>query len=312
MTMTAASVPPLFKSRDGEARFMSAYAAVLREWPVAYEEIDLPTCLGKTHVIASGPQGARAVVLLPSMAGTATLWRPNVAALSELYRTNAVDVIGQVGKSVPNRRIRNRQEFADWFVDLLDALGVRRASIVGSSYGGFLAMNQASLTPDRVERVILISPAGTFVGGLAWVFLRAMLKRMLTRKKRREITDLLGKGARLDPSDAAWGALMSVTLSESARPNLVPAIVFSKAELEAIKAPTLLLIGDKEVLYKPSRTLKRAMKRMPGLSGAIVPNAHHLAALARPHDVNRRILRFLQADESTSVGAPRSVGVAAQ
>jgi hypothetical protein len=33
---------------------------------------------------------------------------------------------------------------------------------------------------------------------------------------------------------------------------------------------------------------------MPRLSGAIVPNAHHLAAIAQPDDVNERIVRFLQ------------------
>jgi hypothetical protein len=37
---------------------------------------------------------AVSLFLLPSMAGSATLWRPNVAALSQAYRTYAVDVIG--------------------------------------------------------------------------------------------------------------------------------------------------------------------------------------------------------------------------
>lgn len=287
---------PLFKSPEGEARFMDAYDAVLRAWPVPYQELDLPTRLGSTHVIASGAHSAPPLLLLPSMAGTATLWRPNVAALSAHYRTYAVDTIGQVGKSAPARRIRDRQECAEWLGDLLDALDVRRTAIVGSSYGGFLAMNQALLTPDRVDRVVLISPAGTFVGGLVWVFLRARLKRFLTGDKRpRGITDLLGEGARLDPSDAAWGALMAVTLSDSARPNLVSPRVFSKSELAANRVFTLLLIGEHELLYEPEATLQLALERMPGLSGAIISGAHHLAALACPHDVNERILRFLGA-----------------
>jgi pimeloyl-ACP methyl ester carboxylesterase len=290
------AVLPLFKSREGEARFMDAYDAVLRAWPVPYQELDLPTRLGRTHVIASGAPSAPPLLLLPSMAGTATLWRPNMAALSPHYRTYAVDTIGQVGKSAAARRIRDRQECADWLVDLLDALDIRRTAIVGSSYGGFLAMNQALLTADRVDRVVLISPAGTFVGGLVWVFLRARLKRLLTGDKRpRGITDLLGEGAQLDPSDAAWGALMAVTLSDSARPNLVTPRVFSKSELAANRIPMLLLIGEHELLYEPQATLRLAMARLPGLAGAIIPNAHHLAALACPDDVNRRILKFLQA-----------------
>jgi pimeloyl-ACP methyl ester carboxylesterase len=154
----------LFKSNKGRIRYLEAYDAVLRDWPVPYEELDVPTRFGDTHVIASGEQEAPPLVLLPSLAGSATLWRPNVEGLSTHFRTYAVDVIGQVGKSVPTRRIENRQDCADWLVDVLDALDIPRTSIVGSSYGAFLALNQASLTPERVDRVILISPAGTFVG----------------------------------------------------------------------------------------------------------------------------------------------------
>jgi len=33
---------------------------------------------------------------------------------------------------------------------------------------------------------------------------------------------------------------------------------------------------------------------MPGLEGEIVPNAHHIAAMAKPDEVNERIIQFLQ------------------
>lgn len=298
MTEDRSNALRTFKSEAGKVRYMAAYDAVIREWPVACEELDLPTRFGVTHVIASGPAPAPVVMLLPSLAASATLWRPNVAALSAHYRTYAVDVIGQVGKSVPTRRLKSRRELADWLGDLLDALGVRRASIVGASYGGFLALNQASLTPERVESVVLISPAGTFVG-LPWkLYYRALIKgpilRLLRPKRVRDITDLLGKDARLAPEDARWRELMSVTMSVSAVPNTVRPTVFSNAELAAIRAPSLLLIGENEPLYEPHATLKKAMERMPGLSGAVVSNAHHLAALARPDDVNERVVRFLR------------------
>jgi pimeloyl-ACP methyl ester carboxylesterase len=70
--------------------------------------------------------------------------------------------------------------------------------------------------------------------------------------------------------------------------------VLDDHELAAVKAPTLLLIGEHEQLYAPS-TLALAQRRMPGLTGAVIADAHHLAALAQPEDVNRRILEFLGA-----------------
>jgi len=130
MTETAAAFPR-FKTEAGRARYLAAYDAALADWPVPHEALDVPTRLGPTHVVASGPTDAPALVLLPSFAGSAVVWRLNVAGLSQSYRTYAVDVIGQPGKSLARRRIRNRREFAGWLIDLLDGLGVQRASIVG-------------------------------------------------------------------------------------------------------------------------------------------------------------------------------------
>src|SRR5258706_10140632 len=103
---------PGFKSEAGRARYASAYDAGLRDWPVAYEAIDVPTRLGTTHVIASGAPTAPPLVLLSSFAGAATVWRRNVATLSAHFRIYAVDVIGQPGKSVASRRLRSRRDYA--------------------------------------------------------------------------------------------------------------------------------------------------------------------------------------------------------
>jgi pimeloyl-ACP methyl ester carboxylesterase len=62
-----------------------------------------------------------------------------------------------------------------------------------------------------------------------------------------------------------------------------------------VKVPVLLLIGEHEQLYAPAATLALAQRRMPGITGAVIADAHHLAALAQPDDVNRRILAFLKA-----------------
>jgi pimeloyl-ACP methyl ester carboxylesterase len=289
----------MFKSDAARTRYMAAYDAMLRDWPVAYEELDLPTRLGTTHVIASGPLDAPPLVMLPCWQGTATVWRPNVEGLSQHFRIYAVDVIGQPGKSVANRRIRSRRDYADWFTDLLDGLGVQRTSIVGNSYGGFLALSQASLTPERVDRVVLISPSGTFVSYI-WKHLYVMLRMgfwQLTRNKHgADVFSFFFRNIQFDPRDAGWLALMALAVSESRMRDasgIVPT-VFAKAELRGIRARTLMLVGDEEVIYEPYATLRRARDRMPGLEGDIVANAHHIAAMAKPDDINARIKQFLQ------------------
>jgi pimeloyl-ACP methyl ester carboxylesterase len=289
---------PRFRSDESRARFMAAYDAALKAWPISYEELDVPTRLGATHVIVSGPVDAPPLVLLPSFAGTALVWRLNVATLSQRFRLYAVDVIGQPGKSECPRRIRNRREFAGWFVDLLGQLGVERTSIVGCSFGAFLALNQAVETPERVDRVVLISPAGTFASQW-WKLTYAMrvkapllrLARRLSRNRRKP--SLASLGPRALPRDRQWAALIGATMAEAPKVSVINASVFTARQLRRIRSRCLLLIGARETLYDPAAMLKLARARMPQLETALVPDADHIAAMAQPDDVGDRILRFL-------------------
>jgi pimeloyl-ACP methyl ester carboxylesterase len=291
---------PAFKSPEGRARFLAAYDAALAQWPVAYEVLEVPTRLGLTQLVASGPPDGAPLLLLPSFAGTATVWRLNVEALSRRYRTFAIDVIGQPGKSLAERPLKDRRDYADWLSDLMDGLGVARASMVGCSFGGFLALSQAVMAPQRVDKVVAISPVGVF-GSQYWKLIWAMRVRAPLRRLRRRLggkapapsmTDLV----RRPPRDGLWGALMAVTMAETPQVSVINASAFDRRELKAIRAPVLLLIGEHETLYAPAATLALARSRVRGLTGAVVADADHIAAMAQPDDVDGRILAFLGGD----------------
>jgi len=296
MSPSATDRFPKFKTEEGRARVLAAYDAALATWPVAYEQIDVPTHVGSTHVIASGAWDAPALVLLPSFAGTALAWRLNVEGLSRRFRVYAIDIIGQPGKSLAIRRLRDRRDYARWLAEVLDGLGVARAAVVGCSFGGFLALSQAILTPERVDKVVMIGPAGSFVG-LSWRLALAMRTAPLRRRIRRWLGDRrapdIASVVPRPPRDSAWRSLIGVIMAETAKVSIINVPVFSPRELKRVRAPVLLLIGEEEQLYRPEPTLRLAMERLPGLQGAVVPGADHLAAMARPDDVNRRILDFL-------------------
>jgi pimeloyl-ACP methyl ester carboxylesterase len=301
MSKPAPSAPAFFKDDAAKARYMAAYDAVLAKWPAPYESLMVPTDLGPTHVIASGSVDAPPLILLHAAMATGVVWRPNVEALGRRFRVYAVDVIGQGGRSVATRKVRDRQDFADWMNALFDGLGIEKASIVGNSYGGWLAFNQASLAPGRVDRIIAISPPGVFVSfaPLARKFMFKAAKAALlglfgVKRPALGFMKLMGPKARLNPGDEDWVALADMLLDGSVRMNAIMPVVFSDAELAAIRTPALLLIAGDELLYPPEATLRLALEKMPGLQGGIVPDAHHLAAMAQPDDVEGRIIQFLK------------------
>jgi pimeloyl-ACP methyl ester carboxylesterase len=90
-----------------------------------------------------------------------------------------------------------------------------------------------------------------------------------------------------------WGSRAHLGSHNSAVPR-----VFSDAELRQIRAPVLLLIGDHEVIYKPERAIRRAIRLVAGLKAEIIPKANHNAQYTAPDAVNARILAFLADQES--------------
>jgi len=105
--MTQPSIEAI-RTPEVAARYLAAYDALLRKWPVAFESVQIATSYGTTHVIASGPSDGPPLVLLHAFQATALAWRASVEGLSRRFRVYAVDVIGQGGKSASSRALMKR------------------------------------------------------------------------------------------------------------------------------------------------------------------------------------------------------------
>ena len=149
-----------FRTPEGEARFLAAYQGVLDRWPVPYEELDIPTRFGVTHVIITGPQDAPPLVLLHGYMATSVMWAPNIGAWSQDRRVYAIDVMGQPGRSVPDEPIKGISDYVAWLTATLDGLHLGRVSLLGMSFGGWLALKYAVATPGRIQQLVLLSPGG--------------------------------------------------------------------------------------------------------------------------------------------------------
>ncbi len=154
MTM---SHPSAFKSPEGEAAFVATYDAAMRLWPVSYEESDIPTRFGLTHVVASGPIGAPPLVLLHGYMATLTMWSPNILDFSRDHRVYAIDVMGQPSKSIPDEPIREAADYVAWLTATLDGLRLDRVSLVGVLRWVARPQLRASRTRARTEARAAVS-----------------------------------------------------------------------------------------------------------------------------------------------------------
>jgi pimeloyl-ACP methyl ester carboxylesterase len=99
------------------------------------------------------------VLLIHGMAGSATTWKHVMPALSEHFTVLAPDLLGH-GESDKTKGDYSLGSMASTLRDLIVALGYKRATVVGQSYGGGIAMQFAYQYPERCERLVLVDSGG--------------------------------------------------------------------------------------------------------------------------------------------------------
>ena len=284
----------VFRSPEFEAEYNSAYESALKLWPVPYDEFNIPTHLGNTHVIASGSKDAPPLFLFQPTGAGAIIWYRNAAALSQHFRLYAFDTIGEVNKSILTCPIKSNLDFTDWISDLLSELKIERTDIVGNSFGGFLTLSTALHLPHRVKKAVIISPAASFVA--MWPsFWHQFIPAHIIAPKIGSKSMILRSYAWIWqglPADDCIMRLRNIT-ALNGLPCHGPPTVFTDEELRKIQTPILLLIGDHEVVYNPQKVIRRAMRLLPNLKAEIVPNANHNAQYTNAPLVNQKILEFL-------------------
>jgi pimeloyl-ACP methyl ester carboxylesterase len=84
---------------------------------------------------------------------------PTADELAGEFRTFVPDLPGY-GRSIHPERVNSIPELAQAVIQFMDAVGVEHATLVGNSMGCIVAIETAREFPDRIEQIVLVSPAG--------------------------------------------------------------------------------------------------------------------------------------------------------
>lgn len=288
-------------------------AMALARWRVAsFERLDervfqsgrtVSTSDGVLHIVERG--AGEPLLLIHGLGASVFTFRRNLDRLAQRYRIVAVDLAGFGGSS---RVVRDYSltAHARRLIELMDALGVERANVLGHSMGGAVALRLASGWPERVLRLVLVAPAAPDLmrrGALLTRLLRPFFPFFgLLYHSRRFRTRTL-RSAFHDPShmtdevlDGYWGpsrvrghlAALSRLMSDRRKDGPV--------EFSRVSAPTLILWGASDTWLRPVQG-ERLAERLREARLVVVPEAGHLLPEERPEAFCALVEAFLAGRE---------------
>jgi pimeloyl-ACP methyl ester carboxylesterase len=283
--------PGSWVSEAAREKFMAAYERAFALWPQPFEEYDVETSSTTTRVHSYRPNPAGAPIVLLTGAGyNASAWYPHVAALAARGPVYGVDMPGDPNPSIARAPITPPETCAAWLDELLDQLTDRPAHLVGASYGGWVAMNQALRAPERVASITLLDPAGlTKLDARFWFWLNISgLATLTPTPLRRRLARWMGNPTVMEREliTLMWAGIRGYRM-EGKFPRIL-----TDDELGAITVPVLLTTGAHSALITPEQARDRA-GHIPHAQVEIVPGSH--GGFDRIDELNNRITAFIEA-----------------
>jgi pimeloyl-ACP methyl ester carboxylesterase len=280
----------LFTTKEAEAAYFSLYDKVLSLWPVDHKPLDIPTTLGTTHLNMAGSSTNPPLLLFPGFGSNSTMYWPNIGELAKHCRVYAVDTIGQPGRSVPSG-VLTPANCDGWIDEIVSALAFQSADLMGLSLGGWLSLHYAIHRPEATRKVILLDPAATFLPMSRGFIIRSIIPFMI-RPTRRGLTGFFSWISRGYAVNSDYGEMM-VRGTLNARWPPLRAFPFADAELRRLTSPTLLVVGDKSLIYDSRKVVERARRFVSNLEVETIPDGSHALTMEQAGAVNRRVSAFL-------------------
>lgn len=255
----------------------------------------------RTNYLESG-EGAPVVLVHGSGPGVSAYanWRLTMPALSTRLRVLAPDMVGFGFTDRPAEARYELRTWVDQVVGLLDTLGIERASVVGNSFGGAIALSLADRFPDRVHRLVLMGSVGVpfpITEGLdaVWGYepsLDAMRRIMDYFAHSRElVTDELAEvrfRASIQPGfQESYGSMFPAP-----RQRWVDAMVTPDEQISALPHRTLIVHGREDQVI-PLQNSYRLLELISDSQLHVFGRCGHWTQIEHAATFNRLVLDFL-------------------
>ncbi|MFJ8816320.1 alpha/beta fold hydrolase [Amycolatopsis thermoflava] len=259
----------------------------------------------RTRFAEAGDPAAPGVLLLHGTGGHWETFAPNLGPLAEHFHCVAVDMVGNGFSEKPDYDYEI-PVYVRQLLAVLDHFGMDRTSVVGMSLGAWVAARLALDAPERVEKVVLMSPAGLVatasnmariraertraVNDPDWDSIKAMFDHLIADERNRipDVIALRQAIYRLADTRETIDHLLILQDPDARERNLL-----SAEEWSSIKQPTLVVASGKDY-SEYSNTARRVAALLPNSQLLEMPDVKHWPHFEDPDVFNPAALKFLR------------------
>ncbi|KPU43565.1 carboxylesterase YbfK [Oxobacter pfennigii] len=259
-----------FKSQEGKAEVIKFYDSFLQHWVSPNEKFYVNTRHGSTFVIASGDKEAPPLILLHGSAMNAVMWMGDAREYSRNFRVYAVDIPGEPGHSDEKQMPFSDHAFAEWLYDVYNALKIEKASLVGMSLGAWLAIKFSTRYPDKVDKLVLLCPAGIGPQKISFI-INATIYRILGEKVVSKLFRKVNMDENIPEEFLKYQKLVGENFNY--RREMMP--LFEDSELRKLAMPVTMYVGGKDVIFHSEKSAKRLGNLVSHAKINILPEAGH-------------------------------------
>ena len=235
------------------------------------------------------------VILIHGLGADSRHWAANIDALSQNFRVMALDQIGYGQSDKPLMRY-SVENFTDYLHGFLQALKIPKASLVGNSLGGWVALDFAIRHPQMVEKLVLVDAAGLRpTAALKWPEGGRKTLSPLNTHWFFDFMEANKEWAAMDLGPNSFERHVqngdSYTVASSVA-EMITGRDFEDKKLDKVKVPTLIIWGRDDGLI-PLAMGEQFHKRIAGSQMMVIEGTGHIPMVGKPAEFNQAVSKFL-------------------
>ena len=257
----------VFKSEEGRDKIRAYYNQILGFFPIAQTYAD--TSFGKTFVLKAGDTNKPAVILLHGSCSNSAAWLGDIPVLAERFCVFAVDILGEAGNSDENRL--EPGQYALWLNELMDALQIGRAVVIGNSMGGWIALHFAAAYPQRTTALVLIASSGIVPAASSYL---AQTDAFFDHENQEasSLIDPIMKDVDIPQEVRDFMTL----IIENFHPFQGTLPLLSHEQMRVLTMPVLLIAGTNDVTMDAGKAADRLLTLVPHAKVTLIEGGGHV------------------------------------